>query len=77
MPTISDVRNLRSIDRAARAYCAGPVPVGVCLAVAVIVDSPLSRVIGNIFLGLNKPRVPLRLFSDVSEAEAWLKGGAG
>ena len=41
--------------------------------VALMVDSPVSRVIGNIYMGLNKPKVPTKLFSNEQEAIAWLK----
>jgi hypothetical protein len=42
-------------------------------AFAIIIQSPLSRVIGNFFMGLNKPRVPARLFKSEKEAVKWLK----
>ena len=35
--------------------------------------SPLTRAIGNFFLGLNKPLMPTRLFTSEEEALAWLK----
>jgi hypothetical protein len=37
------------------------------------VANPLSRVIGNFFLGLSKTAFPLRLFSDTDNAIAWLR----
>lgn len=40
---------------------------------AVIVKSPLSRVIGNFLMGLNKPEIPARLFDNEQEAIHWLK----
>ena len=42
------------------------------LAVALVIDSPLSRVLGNFFLGFNRPETPARLFTSVDEARAWL-----
>jgi hypothetical protein len=41
-------------------------------AAALVVSNPLSRVIGNFFLGLSKTAFPLRLFGDVEPAIAWL-----
>ena len=41
--------------------------------VALLVNSPVARVMGNIYMGLNKPLVPTRLFTDEKEALAWLK----
>jgi hypothetical protein len=41
--------------------------------VAVVVDSPMSKIIGNIYLGLNKPITPSRLFTDEKDAVEYLK----
>jgi len=44
-----------------------------CTKAAILVSSPVSKVMGNIYMGLNKPIVPTRLFTQESEAIAWLK----
>lgn len=41
-------------------------------AVALIVDTPLSRIIGNFYLSVNRPIAPTRLFDDEATAVAWL-----
>ncbi len=71
-PVLIDLRLLRSQSAAARAYLAGPEATKVSTAVALLVASPVSRVIGNFYLGFNRPEVPTRLFGDGPEAEAWL-----
>ncbi len=43
-------------------------------AVALMVSTPLSRMMGNFFLSVNKPAAPTRLFEDESSAVEWLKG---
>lgn len=43
-------------------------------AVALVVDTPLGRMLGNFFIAVSKPQVETRLFDDVATAEAWLKG---
>ena len=43
-------------------------------ATALLVSSPVSRVIANLFIGLNKPVYPTRLFTSEAEAVAWLHG---
>jgi hypothetical protein len=43
-------------------------------AAALLIGSPLTRAIGNFFMGLNKPLIPTRLFTSETEALAWLKG---
>jgi hypothetical protein len=42
-------------------------------AVAFLVESSLSRTIGNFFLGLGRFTIPARLFTSVADAIAWLK----
>ncbi len=71
-PVLVDLRKVRSQSAEARAFQAGPEALQVTAAVALIIDSPLSRMIGNFYLGFNKPPVPTRLFTSVEEAEGWL-----
>jgi hypothetical protein len=42
-------------------------------AVALIVATPLSRMMGNFFLNVSKPMAPTRLFDDEASALAWLQ----
>ena len=73
-PVLIDLRQARSMDRATRAYYAGPATASKQIAVGILIESPLSRVLGNFFLGLNKPIMPTRLFTSEAEALAWLRG---
>jgi hypothetical protein len=43
--------------------------------VAIVIQSYVSCIIGNLFIGLNKTRVkiPIQLFTDEKAAVAWLK----
>ena len=63
---------MRSQSAEARALLAGPTATAVSLAVALVVESPLSTVLGNFYLGFNRPETPTRLFTSVAEAEDWL-----
>jgi hypothetical protein len=71
---VVDYRGIASQDRAARAWYASPNTGKHVCAVALLVGSPLSRIIGNFFMGLNKPPFPVRIFGDEAEALAWLTG---
>jgi hypothetical protein len=46
-------------------------------AVALLVEAPLSRMMGNFFLSVSKPVAPTRLFGDEASAVAWLQGFVG
>lgn len=72
-PVLVDLRPVRAQSAEARALFAGPAATAVCTAVALVTDSPLSRVLGNFFLGFNRPETPARLFGDVDAATAWLQ----
>jgi len=39
---------------------------------ALVGGTPFGRAVGSIFLGLNPPKVPTRLFSTFEEAVAWI-----
>ena len=73
-PALVDMRGLIALDREARLYFAGEETAKAEAAAALIIESPLSRAIGNFFMGLNKPLIPTRLFTSEAEALAWLKG---
>jgi len=73
-PALVDMRGLVAMEREARLYFAGEETAKVESAAALIIESPLSKAIGNFFMGLNKPLIPTRLFTSEAEALAWLKG---
>jgi hypothetical protein len=74
-PMLVDMRDTGPQDRATRAVWARPsAPLS---AVALIVGSPLSRMMGNLFITANRPTTPTRLFVDEASAVAWLKGLVG
>lgn len=68
-----DMRGIKSITRDARDYMAS---VGAILVIAgaLITGSQLNRTIGNIFLTIDKPPVPTKLFTNEQKARQWLKG---
>jgi hypothetical protein len=71
-PLLVDMSQATSINRHARAYYSKEGPRVAC-AIALVVGSPLSRMMGNFFVGFQKPSVPLRLFSTSADAAAWLR----
>lgn len=73
-PVFIDVRPVSKIDRDSRQYFVGDEAGEVTSATALLVDSPMSRVIGNFFIGLNRAEWPVRMFSGESEAMVWLEG---
>lgn len=73
-PVFIDIRPVSKIDRDSRQYFSSDEAGEVTSATALLVDSPISRVIGNFFIGVNRSEWPVRMFSGESEAMVWLEG---
>ncbi len=72
MPMLLDTRASRGVDREARVFYTRPAASDEILALAMLIDSQIGRVLGNFFMRVNQPPFPLRLFTDQSDALAWL-----
>jgi hypothetical protein len=70
-PLLVDMRKIASIERDARAYYAGSSSQS---AVALLIDSGLSKVIGNFIIALSKATGPMKLFTSRDDAVRWLQG---
>jgi len=68
-----DLTHIQSMSKEARDFYAGENTAAYAKAVALIIKSPISTVIGNFFLGINKPAFPTKLFSNETEAIEWLQ----
>ena len=73
LPLLCDLTNVVKITQECRKHFAGPDHAATFSKCALIVTSPVSRIIGNFFLGLNKPLKPTRLFTSKEEGLQWLK----
>lgn len=72
-PTLVNINEVRGSSREARMFFATSAEnKAVASRVAFITNSPLSRIIGNFFMGLNKRMLPTRLFNDEKTALEWL-----
>lgn len=70
-PLLVDTRHGGQQDRPARMEVVRRVDM--VSAVALLVSTPLSRMMGNFFVTVNKPVAPTRLFDDEASALAWLQ----
>jgi len=46
---------------------------GIISAAALIVSNPVSRIMGNFYMGINKTKMPVRMFATTMDAKNWLK----
>jgi hypothetical protein len=74
-PMLVDLHDASRQDRAALREFARRGDV--VSAIALIVGTPLSRMMGNLFVSMSKPLFPTRLFDNEASALAWLQPFVG
>jgi len=67
-----DMKGIKSVTTEARKYMASVGALHV-KAGALITGSQLNRTLGNIFLAIDKPPIPTKLFTDEQKARQWLQ----
>ncbi len=72
-PYIIDIRGVHSVTREARRTSSSPDATNAIKALALLVGSSVSRVIGNFFVGISKTTYPVKMFSSEEKAMEWLK----
>ena len=65
---LCDIKNIKKTDAEARYV---PPPEGTA-RIALLVESPVSRMIGNAYMGFRAPVCPTRLFTREQPAIRWL-----
>jgi hypothetical protein len=72
-PILIDVKQCISIDVEAREYLSEGDSLKFVRAGAFLIDNPITKFIGNIFINVNRPTVPSKLFTDLNKALKWLE----
>ena len=72
-PLLIDTTAIKSITKEARDYFSMNNRDSKVVAFAILINSPLSKIVANFFMGLNKPRVPVKIFNDEVKAVDWCK----
>lgn len=67
------VDEVRSQDAASRRVWADQADPDLYCGLALVCSSALARAIGSFFMGLNRPRVPLKMFADLEAAKQWCR----
>ncbi len=73
LPLLCDLTNVVKMTQECRKHFAGHDHAKVFTKCALLINSPISKIIGNFFLGANRPLKPTRLFTNKKEALKWLK----
>jgi len=72
-PLLCDLTNVVKMTQECRKHFAGEEHAKTFSKAALIVTSPISKIIGNFFLGLNKPLKPTSLFTTKDDGLKWLR----
>jgi len=74
VPLLIDIRPVRKVARNARALLgSNEVSDRWCVSgLALVIKSPISKMIGNATLSWQRPKHPTKLFTDVERAKEWL-----
>lgn len=72
-PLFVDICNLVAIDGAARRYLAGPEAIRHVSAGAIYLNNYLQFLAGSVYLKVDTPLVPSRLFIEKEKALQWLE----
>lgn len=72
-PMLVNLKEIKSISKEARDHFSMQDRTPGVSAIGILIKSPVSSIIGNFFLGLNKSSVPTKLFTNEVKAKKWLK----
>ena len=73
IPAMIITKGITGITKPARDYLSSVEATKGLVASAIIVDASFSNIMGNFFLRVHKPAMPVRIFYDTRRAEKWLK----
>jgi hypothetical protein len=72
-PVIIDISNIKSVTKEARNYLSQGKAIEKISAAALYTNSIIARIVANFFLGFNRPDIPIRIFTNKTEALKWAK----
>lgn len=71
-PLLSNVKTIKNTTKAARDFMASKEGCEGVVAAAVLIDSPVGRIIINFFIGLSRPFRLTKIFTNEGDAKKWL-----
>lgn len=72
-PILIDLRNVVSSDNGTRSYLATPYAEKYLNAGAMLINNEIQRLLMNLYLKIDKPNLPARVFTNREKALAWLE----
>ena len=72
-PIIVDISNIKTVSKESRDIYSSQEMGDTISAAALIVSNPVNRILGNFYMGINKTKMPVRMFTGAMDAKNWLK----
>lgn len=72
-PLYVDIRGILFVDEKTRKHLSSHEGTKCAIGAAIHVDNPISKFFGNLFITVNKPDKPTKLFTNKDRAIQWLK----
>ena len=73
MPLFADMRGMKGANPEARDYGNSEEVKSTYSAVGILIGSTFTRIIGSMFMKINKPPYPVKMFTEQEEALEWLQ----
>ncbi len=71
-PMLADIKSVRDTTKEARDFLASKEGCAGLIAIAIMINSPISKMIANFFILASRPVIPTKMFTDETEAKKWL-----
>ncbi len=71
-PIVVDISNIKKVSKESRDIYSSAEMGDTISAAALIVSNPVSRILGNFYMGISKTKMPVRMFASSSDAKDWL-----
>ena len=71
-PIMVDISNIKKVSKESRDIYSSEKMGDTISAAALIVSNPVSRILGNFYMGISKTKMPVRMFASSGDAKDWL-----
>ena len=72
-PIVVCLTNIKTVSKESRDIYSSDEMGSIISAAALLVGNPVSRIMGNFYMGINKTKMPVRMFTSTGSAKTWLR----
>ncbi len=71
-PFLTDIKSIKETTKEARDFLASKDGCQNITKGAILIDSAVTKIIANFFIGLSRPVIPSKIFTSEADAKKWL-----